>query len=68
MILLPREFPLSEERLHAVRHLDLPVEHVPQQRGQQVLRVKQGDEHPRQLVHLVGGDHVGQRDGYRQLS
>ena len=52
-----------EQGLHAVRHLHLAVEHVPQQRGQQVLGVEQGDKDAGQLVHLVRGHHVGQGDG-----
>ena len=34
----------------------------------QVLGVKQGDKHAGQFVHLVGGDHIGERDGDRQLT
>ena len=40
----------AEERLHAVRHLHLFVEHVPEQRRQQVFGVEERHEHPRQFV------------------
>ncbi len=58
----------AKQRLHAVGDLHLAVEHVPEQRRQQVLGVEQGHKDARQLVHLIGGDDVGQRDGNGQLA
>ena len=45
--------PKSPTDLHTLGHVDFSVEHVPEQRRQKVLRVEQGDEDPRELVHLL---------------
>lgn len=48
----------SEQSLHGVRQLHLLGEHVPQQLVQEVARVKQSDQHPRQLI--LSGDMSGE--------
>lgn len=48
----------SEESLHGVSQLHLLGEHVPQQLVQEVARVKQSDQHPRQLI--LSGDMSGE--------
>ena len=59
--------PKSPTDLHTLGHVDFSVEHVPEERRQKVLRVEQGDEDSRELVHLLWRHHVGQGHRDRKL-